>query len=190
MPRVHALEEVERYFRELVLVKRTCWVAEAFQASTPEQNKPAASVSDPLIGSGAESGQGGPDSVIPAQAGISSHALQDPRMRGDDGSGALHRAAGDSRREILGFLALDPADSLVSSLYLTPEARGQGIGKALLDRAKAECPLGLGLWTFVANTGARRFYEREGFREVARTDGDNEEGLPDILFRWSPETEA
>ncbi len=88
-----------------------------------------------------------------------------------------------------GFLALDPADGLVSALYLAPDAHGQGIGKALLDQAKAECPTGLGLWTFVANTGARRFYEREGFREVARTDGDNEEGLPDILFRWAPETE-
>ena len=87
---------------------------------------------------------------------------------------------------IAGFLALDPADTLVTSLYLAPSARGAGLGKALLNRAKAECPTGLGLWTFVANTGARRFYQREGFREVARTDGDNEEGLPDILLRWAP----
>lgn len=90
---------------------------------------------------------------------------------------------------VCGFLALDPADRLISALYLSERAHGQGIGKALLNQAKVECPTGLGLWTFVANTGARRFYEREGFREVARTDGDNEEGLPDILFRWAPETE-
>jgi GNAT superfamily N-acetyltransferase len=91
---------------------------------------------------------------------------------------------------ICGFLALDAEDCLVTSLYLSPAVRGGGVGKALLDQAKAECPQGLGLWTFVANTGARRFYEREGFREVARTDGDNDEGLPDILLRWAPDRDA
>ena len=63
---------------------------------------------------------------------------------------------------------------------------GQGIGSRLLERAKAERPDGLDLWTFQANTGARRFYERHGFVEVARTDGDNEEGEPDIRLRWIP----
>lgn len=43
------------------------------------------------------------------------------------------------------------------------------------------------LWTFVANTGAQSFYRREGFAEMRRTDGDNEEHLPDILYRWQPE---
>ena len=41
------------------------------------------------------------------------------------------------------------------------------------------------LWTFAANTGARRFYERHGFVATRRTDGDNEEGAPDILYVWS-----
>ena len=90
---------------------------------------------------------------------------------------------------ICGFLALDLTDGLLTALYLDADARGRGLGQALLDRAKAERPTGLGLWTFVANTGARRFYEREGFVEVARTDCDNEEGLPDILFRWATEIE-
>ena len=36
----------------------------------------------------------------------------------------------------------------------------------------------------VANTDARRFYEREGFVEAKRSDGDNEEKLPDILYAW------
>ena len=55
-----------------------------------------------------------------------------------------------------------------------------------LDVAKAERPEGLTLWAFVANEGALRFYAREGFVEVARTDGDNEEGLPDVMLRWKP----
>ena len=40
------------------------------------------------------------------------------------------------------------------------------------------------LWTFVANAPARRFYAREGFVEVRRTGGENEEGLPDVLLKW------
>ncbi|MGI9390361.1 MAG: GNAT family N-acetyltransferase [Boseongicola sp.] len=80
-----------------------------------------------------------------------------------------------------GFVVLDVDESEVTSLYVaTP---GQGIGKALLDFVK-ERHRELTLWTFVANTAARRFYRREGFHEVCRTDGDNEEGLPDVFLRW------
>ena len=72
------------------------------------------------------------------------------------------------------------------ALYLLPEACGQGIGKALLDRAKGEAGP-LELWTFQANTGAQRFYLREGFVEARRTDGaENDEGLPDIFYTWQP----
>jgi len=39
------------------------------------------------------------------------------------------------------------------------------------------------LYTFQANGGARRFYERHGFQPVAFSGGrDNEECCPDILF--------
>ena len=62
---------------------------------------------------------------------------------------------------------------------------GRGIGSALLDHAKARRPDGLDLWAFQSNTGARRFYERHGFVAVAETDGDNEEGAPDVRYRWS-----
>lgn len=83
---------------------------------------------------------------------------------------------------VCGFLARDGAE--VCSLYVLPEAQGQGIGKALLDAAKAAVPH-LTLWVFQANNGAQRFYLREGFTETRRTDGSrNEEGLPDIAYEW------
>lgn len=83
---------------------------------------------------------------------------------------------------VVGFLARDGGE--ICALYVHPDAQGQGIGKALLDQAKsAQSPLTL--WTFQANEGAQRFYLREGFAEVRRTEGDNDEGLPDILFHWS-----
>lgn len=85
----------------------------------------------------------------------------------------------------LAFCALN--DGHIDALYAGPAGRGQGIGKALLDRAKTLSPNGLSLWTFVANGRAQQFYAREGFEEVRRTDGDNEERLPDILFQWQPD---
>ena len=83
---------------------------------------------------------------------------------------------------LVGFLALNGTD--VHSLYLTPAARGQGIGKRLLDHAKVQHPR-LSLFAFQANIGACRFYERNGFVEVARSDGaDNDENLPEIKYVW------
>ena len=43
----------------------------------------------------------------------------------------------------------------------------------------------LRLWVFQENVGARRFYERRGFRLVRETDGaGNEEKEPDALLEW------
>lgn len=88
--------------------------------------------------------------------------------------------------EVQGFAATS-ADAVVTGLYLAPEARNNGVGHQLLNRIKQNNPAGLSLWTFVSNLEAQRFYEREGFSEQRRTDGDNEENLPDILYRWRPE---
>ena len=84
---------------------------------------------------------------------------------------------------IVGVLVLSPG--WIEHLYLRPERTGAGIGSRLLDRAKAESSGRLDLWTFVSNTGARRFYERHGFVIVDGTDGDNEEGEPDLRYRWT-----
>ena len=87
-----------------------------------------------------------------------------------------------------GFLARD--GETVHALYLAPKARGKGVGKRLIDRAKEETGR-LTLWTFQANIRARAFYAREGFREVELTDGaGNDERLPDVRLTWSRETET
>ncbi len=85
--------------------------------------------------------------------------------------------------EVTGFLAR--RDLEIPALYLAPAQLGQGFGKALLDRAKADRNR-LELWTFQANTRAIAFYLREGFEEDHRTTGDgNDEKLPDIRLIWS-----
>ena len=84
--------------------------------------------------------------------------------------------------EPVGFLVRQGED--IPAFYIAKDARGRGIGKALLDEAKSRTSI-LSLWTFQANEGARRFYIREGFREVEMTDGArNEENLPDVRCVW------
>jgi ribosomal protein S18 acetylase RimI-like enzyme len=86
---------------------------------------------------------------------------------------------------VVGFAALD--GELLGHLYVHPDAQRQGIGSALLVRAKEVRPDGLRLWVFQRNTGARAFYERYGFRVVRLTDGSaNEEREPDALYEWRP----
>lgn len=58
----------------------------------------------------------------------------------------------------------------VQELVVSPELRGQGVGKQLLDRAvkearRAGC-LRLELVTNRRRVGAHRFYEREGMRQT------------------------
>ncbi|MCP5038469.1 MAG: GNAT family N-acetyltransferase [Rhodobacteraceae bacterium] len=83
---------------------------------------------------------------------------------------------------VVGFLVRDGAE--IHALYLSQRMRRQGIGKALLDHAKRQ-QTQLALWTYEANKPAQLFYLREGFHEIARSDGaDNDEGLPDIRYEW------
>jgi GNAT superfamily N-acetyltransferase len=72
----------------------------------------------------------------------------------------------------------------VDQLYVRVGAQRNGAGTALLRHAQQRSPGGIDLWTFQANAGARRFYEGGGFVAVAMTDGDNEEGEPDVRYRW------
>jgi GNAT superfamily N-acetyltransferase len=73
-------------------------------------------------------------------------------------------------------------DNYISAFYVARDYRGRGAGAMLIRHAVAECGTVARLWTFQANAGARSFYARHGFVEIARTAGDNEEGLPEVLL--------
>jgi GNAT superfamily N-acetyltransferase len=90
----------------------------------------------------------------------------------------------DAEGAIVALMALDGDE--VDHLHVDPDHTGKGLGSRLIDVAKAEHPGGLALWTFQSNVGARRFYERHGFVAIAMTDGDNEEGMPDVRYQWVP----
>jgi GNAT superfamily N-acetyltransferase len=90
---------------------------------------------------------------------------------------------------VVALMAL--ADDTVEQLYVEPGRTGEGIGSRLIALAKERSPAGLRLSTFQVNAGARRFYERHGFRVEALGDGgDNEEGEPDVLYVLPAEAPA
>lgn len=95
---------------------------------------------------------------------------------------ASHRVLVARAPQPVGFIAVKQGD--IAAFQVAEGQRGQGIGKALLEAVKATEPR-LALWTFQANPDAIRFYAREGFAEVERTDGaGNEELLPDVRMIW------
>lgn len=73
----------------------------------------------------------------------------------------------------------------IGALYVARQARGQGVGKRLLDLAKEERDW-ITVWAYELNTRARRFYRREGLVEIGREDETQPDGttLVDIEHRW------
>lgn len=94
----------------------------------------------------------------------------------------LDRAAAD---RVVTYVVLDPASVVgfvasgpdrdedrraaggleIYALYVVPSGWGHGLGRALLERAIADVPVGVPvtLWVLAGNTRARAFYERQGF---------------------------
>lgn len=86
---------------------------------------------------------------------------------------------------IAGFAACEGGD--LDALYVAEEARGLGVGSALLGQLKAAHPV-LTCWTFQANAPAIAFYRQHGFAQTGRGDGSaNDEGLPDLTLHWQRE---
>jgi putative acetyltransferase len=86
--------------------------------------------------------------------------------------------------ELLGFLAL--SGSYVDRLYVHPQRQRGGVGRALLETAKAVSPRGLELHTHRQNVAACSFYERHGFRAVRYGTSAPPESAPDVLYHWRP----
>ncbi|MGI9628306.1 MAG: GNAT family N-acetyltransferase [Longimicrobiales bacterium] len=91
---------------------------------------------------------------------------------------------GTEDQRIVAFLAMD--GSSIERLYVDPDVQGRGWGGQLLDLAMANTDGGLDLYTHVANTRARAFYESRGFRAVEFGISPPPESMPDVKYVWSP----
>jgi len=101
-------------------------------------------------------------------------------------AGGVTVALNDGR--IVAVLATSEDDraAWVEQMYVLPGYENQGIGTQLLRFAHDSVKRPIRLFTFQQNTGARRFYERHGYRAVALSDGQsNEEKCPDVLYEFS-----
>jgi len=83
--------------------------------------------------------------------------------------------------KVVGMIAYN--DREISQLYIHLDYQGKGLGKALLEKVKKQSSGSLKLYTFEVNKNAQVFYEKNGFKVIARGH-ENEENLPDILYEW------
>jgi ribosomal protein S18 acetylase RimI-like enzyme len=73
--------------------------------------------------------------------------------------------------------------SWITQMAVDPAFVGNGIGSLLLLEGLRTLTKPIRLYTFQENTGARRFYERHGFKAIQLTDGQgNDEQCPDVLY--------
>jgi ribosomal protein S18 acetylase RimI-like enzyme len=88
----------------------------------------------------------------------------------------------------LGFILLHPrgvaGSPYVASVAVAPEARGRGAGTALMEFAERRWPEARHLFLCVSsfNAGARRLYERLGFRAVGTLENYVIEGAGETLM--------
>lgn len=88
--------------------------------------------------------------------------------------------------QVIGVVSVSRVDgeSWIDQMAVAPAHTGTGIGTTLLAHTLATLIPPVLLYTFQANLGARRFYERAGFMPIMFTDGaENEERCPDVLYR-------
>jgi ribosomal protein S18 acetylase RimI-like enzyme len=104
------------------------------------------------------------------------------------GGGVSVAVAGGSNEGVVGMMAVSRKDGVgwIDQLYLHPSVVGHGIGTRFIELARESLGSRIRLYTFQENAGARRFYERHGFRAIAFSDGaTNEEHCPDVMYEWA-----
>ena len=84
--------------------------------------------------------------------------------------------------QLAGFIAF--SSESIDQLYVRPGYQRAGVGSRLLGLAKESAGGSLWLYTFARNTGARLFYEKQGFVVEARGH-EPHWGLDDIRYRWT-----
>ena len=85
-------------------------------------------------------------------------------------------------KRAVAFMAME--GEFIDQLYIHPDLQRRGIGKALLDFARAQSPDHLWLYTLQVNVNARAFYEKNEF--VAERFGISPapESEPDVEYHW------
>lgn len=83
---------------------------------------------------------------------------------------------------VVGVIAFDGDE--VDQLHIAPGRQREGIGTALLEKAKGQSSGRLHLYTHQRNERARRFYEKSGFAAVKFGVSPEPEREPDVHYEW------
>ena len=128
---------------------------------------------------------------IPACASVASDWIDEtgwmPRIHSrEDLEGHIRTAFPEREIWVIGqpvqaYMSVDPEAGHIGALYC--RERGQGWGKAFLDKAK-EGRDSLSLNTHVPNDAAQRFYAREGFVETGRRMPVPPELVMEMRMEW------
>ncbi len=81
---------------------------------------------------------------------------------------------------VIGFCVRE--DDNITGLYVQSDMRSHGVGKGLMDLAKADRDW-LTVWVYELNEKARAFYQREGLYDIGR-EKDEHSHLMYIEMRW------
>jgi ribosomal protein S18 acetylase RimI-like enzyme len=125
-----------------------------------------------------------PDRLVDGMGDEEAEALW---RRGLEAAGAAVVAVRDGK--VLGVTryVLEETTGVVHSLYVSPAARGLGLGRALLDHAAADLAArGAGtalLWVFADNAPSRGFYTACGWLPNGVTRVQEEFGEPEVQLR-------
>lgn len=90
--------------------------------------------------------------------------------------------------QIVGLLAM--RDDLIDQLFVGVGLQRQGVGTALLARARELSPDQLRAYTFQKNDAARRFFEKHGFQIIRAGISPPPENEPDLEYTWWPDQAA
>ena len=94
-----------------------------------------------------------------------------------------------SDRQTVAFMAMK--DDFIDQLYVHPDFQNRGIGKALLEHARARSPQHVWLYTLQINVNARAFYEKNGFMPEKFGFSPPPENEPDLEYHWrKPDSRA
>lgn len=86
---------------------------------------------------------------------------------------------------IVGFMAYK--DGFIDLLFMSVDSQRQGVGTALLEKAKELSPNQLRAFTFQKNIPSRTFFEKHGFTIIGAGLSPSPEFEPDLEYYWSPQ---
>ncbi|MDV2991915.1 MAG: hypothetical protein N4J56_001569 [Chroococcidiopsis sp. SAG 2025] len=85
----------------------------------------------------------------------------------------------------MGFIVIFIKEQYLDQLFVDVVDQNQGVGSALISKAKAICKQGLSLHTLQQNTKACTFYKKHGFQE-GKVSINKVNGQPNIELYWLP----